>query len=226
METEKLGNQSLDFSCTAQNGEDGTLTLVSMILGLGRTSAAAIASSRRLLRHFGSAAALTQSSVEEIRRFGRVSAKQAVLLWAALMLGRQVCCEPLRAGQRFSNSRDLFQRYRAQFFSANKEYFLSLHLNSKNQLIREVLVSVCSLSTSIVHPREVFSPAVRDSTAAVILLHNHPSGDPVPSKEDKDCTSRLYQAGKILGIRVLDHIVFGHDDYFSFADAGLLRDLE
>ncbi len=226
METEALGSQSLDFSCTAENGEDGILTWISMILGLGRTSAAALASSRRLLRHFGSAAALTQSSVEEIRRFGKVSIKQAVLLWAALMLGRQVCCEPLRAGQRFSSSRDLFQRYRAQFFSANKEYFLSLHLNSKNQLIREVLVSVGSLSTSIVHPREVFSPAVRDSTAAVIFLHNHPSGDPVPSKEDKDCTSRLHQAGKILGIRVLDHIVLGHDDYFSFADAGLLKDLE
>jgi len=226
LDTQALGNPSLDFPCNAQTEDEEMRSLVSMILGLGRTSAAALASTRRLLRHFGSATALTQASVEEIRRCGKVSARQAVVLWAALMLGRQLCCEPLRAGQRFSNSRDLFQRYRAQFFSANKEYFLSLHLNSKNQLIREVLVSVGSLSTSVVHPREVFSPAVRDSTAAVIFLHNHPSGDPVPSKEDKDCTLRLCQAGKILGIRVLDHIVLGHDDYFSFADAGLLREVE
>jgi len=226
LDAQALGNLPLDFPCNARTGEEGTLALVSMILGVGRTSAAALASARRLLRHFGSAAALTQASVEEIRRCGKVSAKQAVLLWAALMLGRQLCCEPMRAGQRFSNSRDLFQRYRAQFFSASKEYFLSLHLNSKNQLIREVLVSVGSLSTSVVHPREVFSPAVRDSTAAIVFLHNHPSGDPVPSKEDRECTLRLCQAGKILGIRVLDHVVLGHDDYFSFADAGLLREVE
>lgn len=226
MDAQALGNLPLDFPCNIRSGEEGTLALVSMILGVGRTSAAALSSARRLLRHFGSATALTQASVEEIRRCGKVSARQAVLLWTALMLGRQLCCEPMRAGQRFSNSRDLFQRYRAQFFSANKEYFLSLHLNSKNQLIREVLVSVGSLSTSVVHPREVFSPAVRDSTAAIVFLHNHPSGDPIPSKEDRECTLRLCQAGKILGIRVLDHIVLGHDDYFSFADAGLLREVE
>lgn len=81
-----------------------------------------------------------------------------------------------------------------------------------------------SLSTSVVHPREVFAPAVRDSSAAILFLHNHPSGDPAPSREDRDCTARLCQAGKILGIRCLDHIVLGHDDYYSFADAGLLAE--
>ena len=73
------------------------------------------------------------------------------------------------------------------------------------------------------HPREVFAPAVRDSTAAIISIHNHPSGDPAPSREDRECTQRLIRAGQILGIRVLDHIILGHDDYFSFADAGLLN---
>lgn len=106
------------------------------------------------------------------------------------------------------------------------EYFLSLHLNSKNQLIREVLVSIESLSTSVVHPREVFAAAVRDPAAAVIFMHNHPSGDPVPSREDRECTQRLVSAGRLLGIRVLDHIVLGYDDYFSFADAGVLSDAE
>jgi DNA repair protein RadC len=85
---------------------------------------------------------------------------------------------------------------------------------------------VGSLSTSVVHPREVFAPAVKDSSAAILFLHNHPSGDPAPSREDRECTSRLCQAGKILGIRVLDHIVLGFDDYFSFADAGLFQQSE
>jgi DNA repair protein RadC len=211
-----------DMMWHPEQEEDGVTALVALILGGAPKSAAAQVSSRRLLRHFGSASALTQASEAEICRVARVSIRQAGRLRAALALGRQLCSAPLKAGQRFSNSRDLFQRYRAQFFSASKEYFLSLHLNSKNQLIREVLISIGSLNSSVVHPREVFAPAVRDSTAAVIFLHNHPSGDPAPSREDRECTQRLCQAGKILGIRVLDHVVLGYDDYFSFADAGLL----
>ena len=209
-----------------QSDSDDILPLVSTILGMGKSSIAALASSRRLLRFVESPTSLTQVSLEEIRRTARVSERQAALLYAALALGRKLCSCPLRPGQRFSNSRDLFNRYRARFFGANKEYFLSLHLNSKNQLIREVLISIGSLSTSVVHPREVFAPAVRDSSAALIFLHNHPSGDPAPSREDRDCSQRLFRAGKILGIRILDHVVLGHDDYFSFADAGLFQETE
>ncbi len=210
-----------DATCAGQNE---TLVLLSTILGHGRITSASEASSRRLLTHFDTPPALTLASLEEIRLAGRISARQASALRAALTLGRQLCSSPLKSGQRFANSRDLFLRYRALFFAAAKEYFMSLHLNSKNQLIREVLVSIGSLSTSVVHPREVFAPAVRDSAAALIFLHNHPSGDPSPSREDRECTQRLCRAGKILGIRILDHIVLGHEDYFSFADAGQLQD--
>jgi DNA repair protein RadC len=198
--------------------------LISRLLTNRGGSLAADAASKRLLHHFGSAQGLAQASLEEIRNAGKLSLRQAESLFDALQLGREACSVPLRAGERFSNSRELYTRYRARFFSAKKEHFLSLHLNSKNQLIREVLVSIGSLSTSVVHPREVFAPAVRDSTAALIFLHNHPSGDPAPSREDRECTQRLVRAGQILGIRVLDHIVLGHDDYYSFADAGMLSE--
>jgi len=203
---------------------DSLSELLATIIGHGLRSASAEATSRKLLRHFGDPAHLPQASLEEIRLGGKLTVRQAAVLTAAFALGRRLCSSPLRPGQRFSNSRDLYQRYRARFFAANKEYFFSLHLNSKNQLIRDVLVSIGSLSTSVVHPREVFAPAVRDSSAALIFLHNHPSGDPAPSREDRECTQRLFRAGKILGIRVLDHIVLGHEDYFSFADAGLLTE--
>ncbi len=199
------------------------LDLLSSVLTHGGNSIVAFAASRRLLQYFGSAQGLAQASLEELRHAGKLSSRQAASLYSALQLGTQVCSIPLRAGERFSNSRELYHRYRARFFAANKEHFFSLHLNSKNQLIREVLVSIGSLSTSVVHPREVFAPAVRDSTAALIFIHNHPSGDPAPSREDRECTQRLIHAGQILGIRVLDHIVLGHDDYYSFADAGLLN---
>ena len=125
---------------------------------------------------------------------------------------------------RFQNSRDLFESFREEFAALDREYFVMITLDSKNRTIGYHTVSIGSLSTSVVHPRECLKAALLDSAAAVIFLHNHPSGDPAPSREDRECTNRLAQAAKILGIRVLDHIIFGETDYFSFADAGLLAD--
>jgi DNA repair protein RadC len=201
------------------------LDLMSRILGRGEGSLTALHASRRLLTKFGYPRGIAEASIEEIRKTGRLSERQAKSLYSAIKLGRHLCTAPYRAGERFSNSLEIYQRYRSRFFSANREHFYSLHLNSKNRLIREVLVSIGSLSTSIVHPREVFAPAVRDSAAALIFFHNHPSGDPAPSREDNDCTKRLVNAGEILGIRVLDHIVFGHNEYYSFSDAGRLNEI-
>jgi DNA repair protein RadC len=206
----------------SHGADAATLDLLANVLGHGRRSAAAYAACARLLDRFESVQGMAQATLEEIRLAGKLSGRQASALHCALQLGRHACSNPLRAGDRFSNSRDIYYRYRARFFSADREYFLSLHLNSKNRLIREALVSIGSLSASVVHPREVFAPAVRDSTSAVIFIHNHPSGDPAPSREDRECTQRLIHAGQILGIRVLDHIVLGRDDYYSFADAGML----
>jgi len=197
--------------------------LMSNVLGRTSKSTASRIASRRILLHFGSVRAMAKATVEEIRKAGNISDIQARSLYCAMKLGQQAFSAPYKPGEHFSNSRELFERYRALFLSVNKEHFFSLHLNSKNRLIREVLVSIGSLNTSVVHPREVFAPAVRDSAAALLFFHNHPSGDPVPSNEDKECTRRLVNAGRILGIRVLDHIVFGYNGYYSFSDAGLLN---
>ena len=125
-------------------------------------------------------------------------------------------------GRRFSNSREIYQLFRSRMISERVESFESILLNSKNEVMAIDVVSRGSLSTSIVHPREVYSNAVRLQAAAIIFMHNHPSGDCAPSREDRDWTERLIKAGTLLGIRVLDHIVFGLDDYYSFADAGNL----
>jgi DNA repair protein RadC len=123
---------------------------------------------------------------------------------------------------KFQNSRELFETFREELAALDREYFLLITLDSKNRAIGYHTISIGSLSTSIVHQREAWKPALLDGAAAVIFFHNHPSGDPAPSREDRDCTTRLVEASKILGIRLLDHIVFGQTDYFSFADAGLL----
>ncbi len=218
--------QSPDGGDPDPAGHDGLLMAIASLLGGGRQTAHSVVAAQRLLQCFPSAADLAHASLDEIRRRGRVSERKASLLRTAVLVGRQLASVPLRPGQQFANSRDLFERYRGRFLAASKEHFVSLHLNSKNRLIREVLVSVGSLTCSVVHPREVFSQAVRDSSAALIFLHNHPSGDPQPSREDRECTVRLLKAGRIIGIRVLDHVILGYDDYFSFADAGLLHEVD
>jgi DNA repair protein RadC len=121
-----------------------------------------------------------------------------------------------------SNSRDVFEVFRPLLISERVEIFVSIMLNSKNRIMSYEIVSRGSLSTSVVHPREVFSTPVRLQAAGLIFLHNHPSGDPAPSMEDQQCTIRLVEAGKLLGINVLDHIVFGETDYYSFAENGTL----
>jgi DNA repair protein RadC len=103
-----------------------------------------------------------------------------------------------------------------------RELFYVVLLNNKNKKIRDVKVSEGSLTASLVHPREVYNPVIRDSAAAVIFVHNHPSGDPAPSQEDIEITRRLKEVGEVMGVRVLDHVVIGHDCYFSFSDKGML----
>ena len=95
-------------------------------------------------------------------------------------------------------------------------------LTNKNRKIRDVKISEGSLTASLVHPREVFNPVIRESAAAVLFVHNHPSGDPTPSQEDMEITRRLKEVGEVMGIRVLDHVVIGHDRYFSFSERGIL----
>ena len=123
----------------------------------------------------------------------------------------------------FHNSGELYRFGMEHLFDdADRESFFVLMLDSKNRLIGVNLVSMGSLNSSIVVARECFKPAIVASAAAVIFCHNHPSGDAAPSREDRECTQRLVEAGRILGIRVLDHVIVGEGEHFSFADAGIL----
>src|SRR5262245_56210888 len=125
-------------------------------------------------------------------------------------------------GQRtqFRSSRDIYEMFRERFLRADREEFVVLLLDAKNKLLGFHVVSVGSLTSSVVHPRETFKIAILGNAAAIILLHNHPSGDPIPSNEDLQITKRLCQIGEVLGIRVLDHVVIGEGRYISFVDDG------
>ena len=119
-------------------------------------------------------------------------------------------------------SRDVYDLLGEELAPQTKEYFICLHLDTKNRIICRDVVSIGSLNATVVHPREVYKAALLSSAAAVVFVHNHPSGDVTPSPEDINMTDRLRQAGEVLGIRVLDHVIIGHGDFKSFADQGIL----
>jgi DNA repair protein RadC len=139
---------------------------------------------------------------------------------AGIELGKRAVARPLSTGRRIGCSRDLFNHYGPLLRDLRHEVFKVILLDAKHAILRDATVSEGSLTLSVVHPREVFNFAVRESAAAVIFLHNHPSGDPQPSAEDRELTTRLVAAGNLLGIRVLDHLVLGDKNYVSFADQG------
>lgn len=199
--------------------------LLALIIRSGdpSTRQTAIDLGRELIRHFGgSLRELGSAELSELCAVKGVGLAKATSIKAAFALASRFQGRKLEHLDRFTSPRQVFEYFHHEFRDSRKEYFLALLLDGKNRIIRRVQVSEGSLNQSIVHPREVFSPAVRESAAAVILVHNHPTGDPAPSSEDIAVTRRLNEAGEVMGIRVLDHIIIGDGDFISFVERGLL----
>ena len=137
---------------------------------------------------------------------------------AVLELARRYLAEEVPKGPSFRSAEEVFARYRYLIADSPVEVFLALLLDIKHRFLREARVSVGILDGSIIHPREVFAPAVGERAGAVILVHNHPSGDPAPSPEDREVTRRLRAAGGIVGIPVLDHVIIGDRAFYSFRE--------
>ena len=202
----------------------GTLSdaqLLAIIIRNGRAGRSAVDLGRELLERFGSLAGIEQAGIKEICAVPGIGRAKAAELKAAIELGRRHQ-KPNLAGASFCSSGDVAAYYRPRMKDLKKEMFRCALLDTKNKIIREEIVSIGSLSASIVHPRDTFKAAVRESAAAVIFIHNHPSGDIKPSQEDILLTRRLVQAGEVIGIQVLDHIIIGDGDHFSFRDNGMI----
>ena len=165
---------------------------------------------------------LSTRSVVELRAVASLRRSEADWLRGVFELGRRVMDARLPAGAPFLSPRQIFDHFHARLRDRKREMFLVVLLDARHRVLREEIVSEGSLTTSIVHPREVFCSAVRESAGAVVLVHNHPSGDPAPSEEDVAVTRRLVQASELIGIRVLDHVIVGDGCYTSFKEAGLL----
>ena len=196
--------------------------LLAILLRVGRQDASAVQVAMELLRRLEGLQGLANRGVNELCQVPGIGLAKAAQLKAALELGKRALATPLSTGKRVSSSADLFHHYYPRLRDLRHEVFKIVLLDAKHTIIRDATVSRGSLTLSIVHPREVFNLAVRESAAAVVVLHNHPSGDPQPSPEDRALTARLVAAGDMLGIRVLDHLITGDGRYISFADQGWL----
>lgn len=198
--------------------------LLALILRTGDHAAkqSAIDLGRQLLKEFGDLRSLGSASIAEICRVKGIGPAKAVSIKAAIEIANRCTARTLSDGDRYTSPAQVFEHYYPHFRERRKEYVHALLLDGKNRVMRNLQISEGSLNQSIVHPREVFNPAVRDSAAAIIIVHNHPSGDPTPSREDLELTRRLKEAGELMGIRLLDHVIIGDGSYVSLADRGML----
>jgi DNA repair protein RadC len=197
--------------------------LIAIILRTGGSGRSAVDMGLELLDHFGSLKKIEQASVHEICTIKGLGLAKAAQLKAALELGKRVYKETVPRGPLFSNGRDVFDYYHPRLSGMKKEVFSCALLDVKNRLIQEARVSEGTLTSSLIHPREAFLLAVRESAASVIFVHNHPSGDPTPSRDDILITERLENAGEMIGIKVLDHIIIGDGQYASMLEKGYLK---
>ena len=194
-----------------------------LLLGRGTRGESVMVTAQKLISRFGSLKGIDSASLEELCKVNGIGLAKATQLKAAFELSRRLegSSEP---GKRVTihNPEDIVREVEGRLKGKKKEHFLTLPLNTRNQLLDVVVVSIGSLDTSIVHPREAFKEAISASAAAVIFVHNHPSGDPQPSAEDIKLTKRLVEAGEVLGIDVLDHIIIGDNEHLSLKAQNLL----
>ena len=199
--------------------------LLAILLRSGTKKKSVLRVAEEILAHIKEQglSAMAHISVAELAKIDGVGQVKAATLQAAIELGRRLAMQSAGKIQVIHGPEDVAQFAMPRFRFEQKEHFAVMLLNTKNHIIGMPEVSVGSLSASVVHPREVFRAAIDYAAASMILLHNHPSGDPTPSREDIAVTERLVKAGKVMDIPVLDHVVIGNERFTSLKEKGLIH---
>jgi len=194
--------------------------LLALILRSGDRDANAVDQARQLIATFGSFRSLAEKGIGDLCTIKGIGPAKAAQILAVLEIAKRFGEHEFKPGEPFRNSGDIYLHFRERLASERHEHFYAVLLDNKHRKIKDIPVSRGSLTQSIVHPRDVFLPVVRESAAAVVFVHNHPSGDPTPSQEDIAITRRLREVGELVGVRVLDHIVIGRGSYVSLVEGG------
>lgn len=204
----------------AESLSDAELLAIVLRTGFERESAYNLA--LRLLSAFGDLRGIAQASSSELTQIKGIGPVKAVELHAAFELGRRLGQRGRRECPTIRTPRDVADFMMSEMRHLTQENFVCLYLNTKNHVIGKQTVFVGSLDASIVHPREVYREAIRRSSASLICIHNHPSGDPTPSREDITVTRTLREAGELVGIALLDHVIIGDGRFVSLKEQGYL----
>ena len=196
--------------------------LLALVIGRGIPNKSVMNIAQELLAKFGNVKAIGQATIEELSQIKGIGLAKAAQIKACFELGKRENLEPELKNFDVKNPEGVVKAIRASIQDKAKEHFKLILLNPRNKIIGISTISIGTLNASLVHPREVFKDAIVHSAASVVLAHNHPSGDPEPSEDDIAITKRLIEAGKILGIEVMDHIIIAKNGFFSFKEKGLI----
>lgn len=194
------------------------IDLIALLLRTGSKELSVREVATSLLLEIGDIKELSNTSLERLSKIKGVGEVKAITLLAALELGKRSQIEEYRKEKRIHNAEDLYHVFSKELMSLTQEHFVAVFLNSKNEIIKSKTIFIGSANRSVVHPRDIYKEAIKYSAVKLMCLHNHPSGDPSPSIEDAAFTSRLIEAGNLLQIPLLDHIIIGKNSYYSFYD--------
>ena len=195
--------------------------LLAVIVGTGTKESDVVDLSQGILKRFGGLGGLAIAGIREIAQSRGIGLTKAVRIHTAFEMGRRVITRTVQT-RHMDSPVAVWEFLLPQMACLQREEFRVLILNNKNSLMKNAMISAGTVSEAIVHPREVFRDAIRESGAAVIIAHNHPTGELSPSREDIHTTQRLVEAGKIVGIPVLDHVIITNTSYFSMKEGGYL----
>jgi len=194
--------------------------LIALLLRTGTKDESVLQLANRLLAHFEGLRLLKDATLDEITAIKGIGKAKAIQVLAAVEIGRRVANLAYNDRYVIRSPEDGANYVMHDMRFLSQEHFVCIYLNTKNQVLHKKTVFIGSLNASIVHPREVFKEALRRSAASIICAHNHPSGDPTPSREDIEVTKRLLECGKLLGIDLLDHIIIGENKFVSMKEKG------
>jgi DNA repair protein RadC len=198
----------------------GDNELLAIVLGHGRSRASALDMANAVLEASDGAHGLVRTRYDDLCAIPGIGQARAAQILAAVELGRRTLTRPLRDRVQIVNARSAAEFLLPQYGSRSVEQFGIVLLDTKHRVIRTLVLSVGTVDASIVHPREVFGAASAAGAAALVLFHNHPSGDPRPSPDDVELTRRLAAAGVLMGIDVIDHVILADVRYYSFKEEG------
>lgn len=195
--------------------------LLAIILGSGTKDVPVIQLAQTLLTKFGSLQAIAKATVQELCEVKGLGQAKAIQLKATFDLGIRASRGVPMLKYRADSPAQVYYYVKAEMELSRREIFKVLLLDTKCYIIAEELVSIGTLSKALAHPREIFYTAIRNTAASLVLIHNHPSGDPTPSKEDLDLTQKLIAVGRLIGIPIQDHLIIGHNSYMSLRQKGI-----